>query len=83
MSIEKVAVMGAGTMGNGIAQVAAAAGYDVRPERTTGSGALTLDDAEAIRKGAIAKGITTLKDATQIFDRLGMRVVELVESDAK
>ena len=29
MEIKKIAVIGAGTMGNGIAQVAAMAGYDV------------------------------------------------------
>ena len=29
MGIEKIAVLGAGQMGNGIAQVAACAGYDV------------------------------------------------------
>ncbi|MCI0913932.1 3-hydroxybutyryl-CoA dehydrogenase [Pseudomonas putida] len=46
MSIEQIAVIGAGTMGNGIAQVCAVAGYQV----------LLVDVAEA----ALARGVATL-----------------------
>ena len=46
MNIEQIAVIGAGTMGNGIAQVCAVAGYQV----------LLVDVADA----ALERGVATL-----------------------
>ena len=47
MSIEQIAVIGAGTMGNGIAQVCAVAGYQV----------LLVDVSDA----ALERGVATLR----------------------
>ena len=47
MSIEKIAILGAGQMGNGIAQVAACAGYEV-----------TMID---IKQEFVDKGLSTIE----------------------
>ena len=52
MDIQKVGVIGAGQMGNGIAHVLALAGYDVR---MTDVSQQTLDDALEIIKGNLAR----------------------------
>src|SRR5947199_1225267 len=48
MAIEKVAIIGAGTMGHGIAQVAAQAGYTV-----------TLED---VTEEFVSRGLSLIKD---------------------
>ena len=52
MDIQKVGVIGAGQMGNGIAHVLALAGYDVR---MTDVSQQALDDALDIIKGNLAR----------------------------
>jgi 3-hydroxybutyryl-CoA dehydrogenase len=56
MDIKKLFVVGAGTMGNGIAQTAAVAGYDV----------VMMD----VDEGALARGMQTIeKSVTRLFDK--------------
>lgn len=52
MAIKKIAVVGAGIMGNGIAQVAATAGYEVT---LRSRGQATLDKAQASIKNSLAR----------------------------
>nr|WP_247004185.1 3-hydroxyacyl-CoA dehydrogenase NAD-binding domain-containing protein [Halosolutus gelatinilyticus] len=47
-SIEKVAVLGAGSMGHGIAEVAAIAGYDVTIRDLVEDGVGDVPDARAV-----------------------------------
>jgi 3-hydroxybutyryl-CoA dehydrogenase len=52
MAIKKIAIVGAGIMGNGIAQVAATAGYEVT---LRSRGQATLDKAQASIKNSLAR----------------------------
>jgi 3-hydroxybutyryl-CoA dehydrogenase len=84
MSIQRIGVVGAGTMGNGIAQVFAQAGYDVRLIDAA-SGA--LDRAKSSIEKSLAKLVekSRLTDAERsaTLDRLatGTNVDALAESD--
>ncbi|HEX4826433.1 MAG TPA: 3-hydroxyacyl-CoA dehydrogenase family protein [Candidatus Polarisedimenticolaceae bacterium] len=65
MEIKTIAVIGAGTMGRGIAQAAAAAGYDVK-----------IVDADA---QALARGLNAIRDALQTLVDKGK--IETAERD--
>ena len=71
MEIKKVCVIGAGTMGNGITQVVAQAGYDttmvdIKPEfLERGMNAIKGSLARVVKKGTI-----TQADADQIVGRI-------------
>jgi 3-hydroxybutyryl-CoA dehydrogenase len=79
MSIKTIGVVGAGTMGNGIAQVAAQAGYDVImsdiEDRFVQSGLKNIDKflAKSVEKGKItadakAQVLAKIKGTTKIED---------------
>ncbi len=70
MDLKKIVVLGAGTMGNGIAQTAAVAGFSVT---------MTDIDPEATRRGleAIARSVTKLADKGLINDRQKQAALEL------
>lgn len=71
MTVKTIGVVGAGTMGNGIAQVAAGAGYrvimrDVQEELVQwGLGAIQKNLTRAVEKGKLEHG-----EAQEIFDRI-------------
>ena len=62
MSIEKIAVIGAGTMGHGIAQVAAQAGYEVAladvNDEMTARGLSKIEDnlKKGVERGKVTDG---------------------------
>ena len=61
----RVAVIGAGTMGHGIAYVAAIAGYDVRlTDARTESLPLAMEKIEALLAGGVKRGKLTEADAS-------------------
>lgn len=62
MNVERVAVLGAGTMGRGIAQVAAQAGFDVRLRDVDPS---ILNKARAAIDASLAKGVELGKVAPE------------------
>jgi 3-hydroxybutyryl-CoA dehydrogenase len=71
VSIRRVAVLGAGTMGHGIAQVSAAAGYEVRLRDTTGE--LARAGRDRIRRNleeGVARGKLTAADADATLARI-------------
>ncbi len=60
MSIQRIVIVGAGTMGHGIAQVAAQAGCEVRlADAIPGAAARGLEKVRANLEGALARGKTT------------------------
>ncbi|MEW6486298.1 MAG: 3-hydroxyacyl-CoA dehydrogenase family protein [Thermodesulfobacteriota bacterium] len=65
MGIERVAVLGAGIMGNGIAQVSAAAGYEVR-----------LRDVE---QGFLERGLGTMRKSLERMAKKGNVAPDAVE----
>ncbi len=71
MTVERIAVLGAGTMGHGIAHAAIAAGYDTRLYDVSAAG---LDKARAAIEAIVAKGVELKKvapvDATAFLGRL-------------
>jgi 3-hydroxybutyryl-CoA dehydrogenase len=71
MTVERIAVLGAGTMGHGIAHAAIAAGYDTRVYDVS---AACLDKARAAVEAIVAKGVELKKvapaDASAILGRL-------------
>jgi 3-hydroxybutyryl-CoA dehydrogenase len=72
MVIRRIAVLGAGTMGHGIAHAAAAAGYetrlfDVSPEALQ-KGRLAVED---VVRGSVERGKVTAAEAEAILGRLG------------
>ena len=71
MSVERVAVLGAGTMGRGIAHVSAAAGWDTRlfdvDERALGT---AMDTIRANLEGGVARGKLTEDAKTDALARL-------------
>ena len=84
VNIQRVGVVGAGTMGNGIAQVFAQAGFDVR---LVDAAAGALDRARAsIEKNLsklVEKGRLTIAERDATIERLatGTSVDALAESD--
>src|SRR5262245_24929463 len=71
MDIKTIAVIGAGTMGRGIAQAAAAAGYDVR---------VADADAQALERGltAVRDALQTLVDKGKIESTVRDRIFERI-----
>lgn len=67
----RVAVVGAGTMGHGIAQVAAAAGYETRlTDADAGRRAAALARIRANLEGAVRRGKLSQEEAEAALDRL-------------
>ncbi len=78
----RVAVVGAGTMGHGIAQVAAAAGYDTRlTDAEPGLRTAALARIRGNLEGAIRRGKLSPEEADAALDRLAWhdRLEEAVE----
>ena len=73
MVIRRIAVLGAGTMGRGIAHAAAAAGYHTSMFDVS-AGALQAGRAaiEEITRGGVERGKVTAADADQTLGRLGV-----------
>ncbi len=84
MAIKKIGVLGAGLMGSGIAQVAAASGYDVTVVEVNdelikkGLGGIEKSLARLIEKGAINAG---QRDATMARLRGATELEELADAD--
>jgi 3-hydroxybutyryl-CoA dehydrogenase len=84
MAIEKVGVLGAGLMGAGIAQVAAASGYEVTIVEVNdelinkGLGGITKSLAKFVEKGALA---AEQKDATIARLRGTTKLEDLADAD--
>ena len=71
--IRTVAVVGAGTMGHGIAQVAAQAGCTVRlADAVPGAAELGLERIRANLEGAVERGKQTTDGRRQILERLSV-----------
>jgi 3-hydroxybutyryl-CoA dehydrogenase len=83
MSIVRIGVVGAGQMGNGIAQVAAAAGYDVT---CTDIGDAALERGRKTVEGSLArlvkKGTITEADAAGILGRIRWSTELAAHADA-
>ncbi len=70
-SIRTVAVVGAGTMGHGIAQVAAQAGYAVRlADAVSGAAARAVERVRANLDGAVQRGKVTAEDRDAALARI-------------
>jgi 3-hydroxybutyryl-CoA dehydrogenase len=71
MTVERIAVLGAGTMGHGIAHAAIVAGYDTRLYDVSGA---SLDKGRAAIEAIVAKGVELKKlapaDAGAVLGRL-------------
>lgn len=98
MSIEKIAVIGAGTMGHGIAQVAALAGYDVVltdvSEEMTARGVSKIEDnlKKGVERGKVTdaqmrEALARISPSTNIQDagsNAGLIIEAVIENlDAK
>lgn len=98
MSIEKIAVIGAGTMGHGIAQVAALAGYDVVltdvSEEMTARGVSKIEDnlKKGVERGKVTdaqmrEALARISPSTNIQDagsKAGLIIEAVIENlDAK
>ena len=71
MTIRTVVVAGAGTMGHGIAQVAAQAGYDVRlTDAVPGAAARAMDRIRGNLDGAVQRGKATAEQRAAALARI-------------
>ena len=72
MSVERIGVVGAGTMGAGIAQVAALGGYETRlHDPLPGALDTGVERLRASLHKGVAKGLWTESDAERSSDRVG------------
>lgn len=84
MSVERIGVVGAGTMGAGIAQVAALGGYETRlHDPVPGALDTGVERLRASLHKGVAKGLWTENDAERSNDRVGAAksLADLCECD--